>query len=154
MSGDLYRATLTQEIAVPIEVAELLVGRSDDSTGEWLADLERALRDSPPANYRVVRSSVEMQHHGRHPLHLWCVPGPDAAAIEQLAACLAYKLMPPRCELTDRWGACCDGEAVAVRWEHDFADFVCERHAKFAVERGALVVRATKNSREGLTHEG
>lgn len=67
-------------------------------------------------------------------------------SIERLAAHLAHKAMPVRCELAGPRGyGRCEGEAVAVKWESGFADFVCEEHAASAEERGAVVVRASRH---------
>ena len=66
------------------------------------------------------------------------------ALLERLAAHLVYEAAPGRCELVDR-GDRCRGAVVAVRWEHGFADFVCEKHAGSAAKRGALIVRAARH---------
>lgn len=39
----------------------------------------------------------------------------------------------------------CLGEAVAVKWEDNFADEVCVRHAQTAEDRGAVVVRPRRH---------
>lgn len=53
------------------------------------------------------------------------------------------------CEIATQGGAgrCLD-DAVAVRWEHGFADQVCEHHAQTAIERGAVVVFAKRHDGE------
>jgi hypothetical protein len=70
----------------------------------------------------------------------------------RLAQHLATEAHTMRCELValkgeEDWHEAwpenrgrCKGDTVAVKWEDGFADSVCERHARNAEERGALVV--------------
>jgi hypothetical protein len=50
------------------------------------------------------------------------------------------------CEIATAGGSGrCIEDAVAVRWEHGFADQVCEHHAQTSIARGALVVFAKRH---------
>jgi len=55
-----------------------------------------------------------------------------------------------RCELAIQDGSRCDERANAVRWEDNFADLVCEAHARSAVARGALVVYPKRHDGQPL----
>jgi hypothetical protein len=71
--------------------------------------------------------------------------------LRRLAEHLAYQACGGQCTLTafigegDDTEGRCPGQVVAVRWEHGFADEVCERHAATALGRGALVVRLRRH---------
>lgn len=56
--GDPYKATITQQIAIDPAVAELLVGREDDDSVEWIDELQEALAGTSPANYKIVKRKV------------------------------------------------------------------------------------------------
>jgi hypothetical protein len=54
------------------------------------------------------------------------------------------------CEIATQGGVGrCIENAVAVRWDHGFADMVCDHHAQTAAERGAVVVFAKRHDGEG-----
>ena len=97
----------------------------------------------------------DCSRHGRKPAELWAFLGEvqaerDAerarrAKVEALAAHLVSEHLGGRldsgCSLTaDSGSGRCTRRAVAVKWEHGFADEVCETHAEKARARGALVV--------------
>lgn len=63
------------------------------------------------------------------------------ASLQRFLQHLASVAVAPRCELVDvATHDRCRGEAVAVKWEHGFADSVCERHTQTAMDGGAVVV--------------
>lgn len=55
-----------------------------------------------------------------------------------------------RCELADKGGDRCEERASAVRWEDNFADLVCEDHARNATARGVLVVYPNRHDGQPL----
>lgn len=73
----------------------------------------------------------------------------DAPITRRFAEHLASEIIGGTCELTgDGTNGACDQAAVAVRWEHGFADSVCQHHAETALARGAEVVFAKRHNGE------
>lgn len=74
----------------------------------------------------------------------------QVAEVTRLAQHLAV-ITERHCEVTgspetgQRADGGCSGRAVAIRWEHGFADEVCEHHAATASARGALVIRPRRH---------
>lgn len=106
-------------------------GPYDDPAGFWChedAAFIAAARDAVPALIARVRKAEAERD--------------EARALAQHLAVITERY----CEVTgspetgQRRDGGCSEHPVAIRWEHGFADEVCEHHAATAVARGALVV--------------
>lgn len=126
------------------ELTELTAER--DAAREALEAAEGERDDLDTAVGTLLGENVELEH----------ARAAQARVIEQvtrLAEHLAEDAQRLRCDLTafpsegdmheyrrDDRGRC-KGDVVGVRWEHGWADWVCERHAVNAEGRGVLVIR-------------
>lgn len=75
----------------------------------------------------------------------------EVDALQGLAEYLAKKLAGSYCELTALPGEAnpngpCQNRAVAIRWQDDFADYLCNEHAESVADKGAIVIKVRRRA--------